>query len=238
MRTFWISLLATTLFPCVVSARVVEFSAGAKATVGANLWSQPDATPAIDIGFTKARGGLGAGGGVWAEARFVRYLALETDLLFEWDTIWEHQDWWWGRTTTKAKAWNFRLPVLVKGVLPLGATRLSLGIGPEFVFPLSSSAEFVLPTQVITNAGFKVRTRASTMLTMELGVTFELGYGIVLPVQIRAAYNASQPSSWGERVKLYRNGQEVTLPQAFDTFSLLYQNSWDFRLLLGVGYDF
>ncbi len=76
------------------------------------------------------------------------------------------------------------------------------------------------------------------MVTMEAGVTVSLGLGLVLPIQIRAAYNATQPSAWADRVALYKGGKEVTLPSTFDTFSLLYQNSWDFRLLAGLGYEF
>lgn len=219
-------------------ARVVEFSAGVKGTVGGNLWTQPDATPAMEIGFTEARGGVGAGGGVFLEARFIRFLALEMDFLFEWDSIWEHQRWWWGKTTTKAEAVNLRIPLLVKGVLPLGGVRLTLGLGPEFVVPLSSKGELSVPSGVVTNTFFKVRTRTATMITIETGVTISLGLGLVLPIHIRAAYNATQPSAWADRVALFKDGREVAIPTPFDTFSLLYQNSWDFRLLAGLGYEF
>ncbi len=237
-RWRWIAFAAVTLVASASHGRVVEVSAGVKGTVGGNLWTQPDATPASEVGFTEARGGVGAGGGVWAEARFLRFLALELDLLFEWDSLWEHQTWWWGKTTTKAEAVNLRIPVLVKGVLPLGAVRLSLGLGPEFVVPLSSKGELSLPSGIVTRPFFKVRTKTSTMVTMEAGVTVALGLGLVLPIQIRAAYNATQPSAWADRVTLYKNGQVVKIPSTFDTFSLLYQNSWDFRLLAGLGYEF
>lgn len=237
-RWRWIAFTAVTLAASASHARVVEVSAGVKGTVGGNLWTRPDATPASEVGFTEARGGVGAGGGVWAEARFIRFLALELDFLFEWDSLWEHQTWWWGKTTTRAEAVNLRIPVLVKGVLPLGAVRLSLGLGPEFVVPLSSKGELSLPSGIVTRPFFKVRTKTSTMITMEAGVTVALGLGLVLPIQVRAAYNATQPSAWADRVTLYKNGQVVRIPSTFDTFSLLYQNSWDFRLLAGLGYEF
>ncbi len=237
-RWTWIALAAVMFAALSAQGRIVEVSAGVKGTVGGNLWTRPDATPASEVGFTEARGGVGAGGGVYAEARFIRFLALELDLLFEWDSLWEHQNWWWGKTTTKAEAVNLRIPLLVKGVLPLGAVRLSLGLGPEFVVPLSSRGELSLPTGVVTSPLFKVHTKTSTMITMDLGVTVALGWGLVLPINLRAAYNATQPSAWADRVTLYKNGQVVKVPSTFDSFSLLYQNSWDFRLLAGVGYEF
>ncbi len=237
-RWTWIATTAVMLAAVPAHARIVEVSAGVKGTVGGNLWTEPDAAPASEIGFTEARGGVGAGGGLYAEARFIRFLALELDVLFEWDSLWEHQTWWWGKTTTKAEAVNLRIPMLVKGVLPLDGVRLSLGIGPEFVIPLASRGEISVPSGVVTSPFFRVRTRTSTMVTMEAGVTVSLGLGLVLPIQIRAAYNATQPSAWADRVALYKGGKEVTLPSTFDTFSLLYQNSWDFRLLAGLGYEF
>lgn len=236
--TFPVVFLAMMLATPTVHARVVSVVAGVKGTVGGNLWTKPDATPAMEIGFTEPRGGVGAGGGVFVEARFIEFLALEMDLLFEWDSLWEHQRWWWGQTTTKAEAVNLRIPLLVKGVLPLGVVRLSLGLGPEFVLPLTSKGELRVPSGVVTNSFFTVRTKTSTMITLETGVSISLGLGFVVPIHVRAAYNVTQPQAWSDRVTLYRDGQKVTIPTPFDTFSLLYQNSWDFRLLAGLGYEF
>lgn len=240
-RSRWMGVVAAVLVLAAArpaAARVVQGTVGVKGSAGGNLWTQPDATPAADVGFTRPRGGVGAGGGLFAEVRFIEFIAAEMDLLFEWDSLWEHQDWWWGTTTTRAETVNLRIPLLVKGVLPLGGVRLSLGIGPEFVVPLSSKGKLSTPAGVITNAGFRVRTKTSTMVTMEAGVTIALGLHLVLPIQIRAAYNATQPSNWADRVTLYRNGQVVQVPAAFDAFGLLAQNSWDFRLLVGLGYEF
>jgi hypothetical protein len=169
------------------------------------------------------------GGGVFVEGRFFQFVALEMDLIYEWDAIWETQD--FGgllKTKTKAITHNLRIPLLVKGVLPLPLVRLSLGIGPEFVVPVGSTAE----TSAALKTQFKVKTKTSTMLAMDLGVVVNPFAGLLIPLDIRASYNLTQPKSYKDRVEIKTSGAAV------ESITILYQNTWDFRLLLGVGYEF
>jgi len=231
-ETVWTSALALLLVAtwAVPAPAAIEISAGIKGMGGVNVWTKPSSTPAgVSIAFTKTRAGYGTGGGLFAQAAFLKYLAAEFDILLEYDALWEDQDWGGASTRTRANTTNLRLPLLVKGILPLPGLSLSFGIGPEFVIPVSKSASLSVPANVTNVFKFKVRTKTSVMLTMDLGADIDLPLGLFLPVSIRASYNMTQPSKWGDR---------VANDSAAQIWSLLYQNSWDFRILVGLGYKF
>ena len=67
------------------------------------------------------------------------HLGLEIDLIFEHNSMWydiEYSDASGrviGNLRYKLKFGDVRIPILIKGVLDTGSTRISLGIGPEFV---------------------------------------------------------------------------------------------------------
>lgn len=214
--------------------RIVEFSFGAKMTVGGNIWTHPsDTPPDTDIGFSETRGGWGIGGGVSGEIIFVKYIGLMTEFLFEKNYLWEndtiYKNGYEIDFTPKASAVFLRIPILIRGYLPLPGIRLSIGLGPEFVVPLSSSATLEKARTVITPKDmFKVKTKTSTMLTMDFGMAIHIWNGLIVPINIRGSYNLTQPKSWLDRVDLHPGNEG---------FTLLYQNSWDLRLLLGLGYN-
>lgn len=242
MKRF-LGVLVLVLFvsPSTADAGIVDVSIGAKATVGGNLWTAPSNTPAgMDIGFTELRGGVGAGGGIYVEARFIEYIGIELDLFIEWNRIWEEQTWYfpWGSvmTTTKPTTVDLRIPLLVKGVLPLPGVRLGLAVGPEFIVPLETRS--VVDTPAGTTFDFKVESNFRTLVTFGLNIVVELPYGLELPIDLRASYNPMQPSKWEDRATLTMNGQPAKLGQTINGLTLRYENSWDIRLLLGLGYEF
>ncbi|MBL6975630.1 MAG: hypothetical protein ISR64_07870 [Deltaproteobacteria bacterium] len=64
--------------------KIVDVAIGVKAAAGGNLWTEPSNTPPLqEIGFTKLRRGAGAGCGPYVEVRFIKYIGIELDLLFE-----------------------------------------------------------------------------------------------------------------------------------------------------------
>jgi len=227
---------------------VFQFSFGACATGGGNLWTKPSSTPPIlsghDVYFAGTRGGGSAGGGFWFSFRFFEYLELEVDFLFEWSILKEHHTHPTGpkypdlSVNMTATNVNFRLPLLVKGVLPLHKVQLSLGLGPEFVIPVSTSSAvdadppsgsiFSPPPSDYVPVRFT--SSAATMLTMALGVTVEITPHLVLPIALRASYSFTQPEDYSDRVELY------TMNNTVHQVSIIAVNSWDFRVLLGIGY--
>lgn len=213
----------------------VDLLVGAKGTVGGNVWTEPTtnssyidiAMASNDLGFSRTRGGYGVGGGLWLEARFVRFVALEVDLLYEQDRVWENDDFSGAKAKFTAVAHNLRIPVLVKGVLPLPSVRIAFGLGPEFVVPLDTSGE---ESPDWPNIHFTAKGKTSTMLTFGFSFVFSLPFNLVLPLDLRAAKNLTQPSAYDDRVA-------ASLANNVFTAEMTYQNSWDFRLLLGLGYE-
>ena len=223
--------------------KYVNLAFGVAMTAGGNVWTHPDiggsslaqAADAADVGFSHLRGGAGAGAGIQVVARFIRFIELEMDLLYEWDTLYEeitdYSNYGAVKKRGTATTHNLRIPLLVKGVLPLKGVRLALGLGPEFVVPLASKAETTtLSAPVGVKAGdyLTLRTKTSTMLTMSLDIVPELGYHLLLPIQLRAAWNGTQPAGYLDRVDVNAGTGSA---------SVLAQNTWDFRLLVGLAYE-
>jgi hypothetical protein len=218
------------------TARADVFSAtvGAKAFAGGNLWTTPSNIPDgySGIGFAGDGGGVGYGGGVYVEGRLLRFVGAEIGLTYD-SSVLERNvtDTGTGsKVNEKVTTPSWRLPLLAKAILPLPLGRLSLGIGPEFVFAGTSSTSLSVtsgPGTGTSSNALKANTTNSTMLTTDLGLTLELPLSLELPIDLRASKNLSQASDWGQRVDVSANGYTVN-----------GQNSWDFRLSVGIGYRF
>lgn len=227
---------------------VVDLEFGLKGMGGYNHWTKPADGPYDlanqDVAFSNTRGGYGAGGGLYVQLRFFRYLGLEIDLLFEDDLLWEHpladHDW-----QITARRVNLRIPMMIQGVLPLPGVRLALGIGPEFVVPLSHWTQQSDAPSSMREFQFKSDSTTTTRLTFGLNITVKLWRGIMLPIDLRASYDPAQPSDWQDRVGVPPScaaGQAVACARdLYDPavgFRLHQRNTWDFRMLIGLGFDF
>jgi len=174
------------------------------------------------------------GGGLYVEGRVLRYLGLELGITYD-SSVLERNVTISGtgsKVTEKITTPSWRLPVLVKAILPVPSGRLSLGIGPEFVFAGTSSTSLSVtsgPGTGTSSNALSASTTNSTMLTSDLGLTLELPFSLELPIDLRASKNLSQQSDWEQR---------VAVSAANGTYSVNAQNSWDFRLSVGIGYRF
>jgi hypothetical protein len=196
------------------------------------------------------------------ELRFVRYLGLEVGLsitrhkLIE-DTEWTYTEVNQGtgvteRFSTKSDqtlVWtSFHIPVIVKGILPVGdAVRLSLGIGPEFSIGSYASATFKQKgPDPLKGARAKFQdlnasSQTDTYLALQFGVDINAG-PFRVPIDLRWAYNLSQPDSYYDRVEY---GPAGTLPwETGDpthhpaTGTIKARNSMYLQLLVGVAFDY
>jgi len=164
----------------------------------------------------------------------LRYLGLELGITYD-SSVLERNVTISGtgsKVTEKITTPSWRLPVLVKAILPVPSGRLSLGIGPEFVFAGTSSTSLSVtsgPGTGTSSNALSASTTNSTMLTSDLGLTLELPFSLELPIDLRASKNLSQQSDWEQR---------VAVSAANGTYSVNAQNSWDFRLSVGIGYRF
>jgi hypothetical protein len=239
--------VAGLLHAASASAQLVDTSAGVKGFLGGNVYSTPSNPPlkatgvAEDgLGFTANGGGFGWGGGVYVEARLIKFIGLEIDGIYDKSQL--YRDVTYNnvvKVREKVTSTNLRIPLLAKGILPVPFGRLSIFLGPEFIVPLSASASNEITTgeQLLAannaaevKAAIKAKTAGSTMLTMGLGLTIELPASLELPIELRASKNMSQPDNWNERV--------VDVTSQPQSYRVIAQNSWDFRLGLGLGYKF
>ena len=244
-------LLISQLIPCEARAEDdtdlqkedVNLRFGAKGTVTGLLWSQPDnAPPFSDAFWADNQFYYGGGIGLFVEANAFEYLGLEIDLLFEVNSL-----------TFNYTINNFeydyytnfdqlRIPILVKGVLPLGASvEMSLGIGPEFVVGLNAGVEtdrrnnLVLPglnqqADDLLAAMYDADTQGGTFFDINLGIAIK-AWKLVFPIDLRAAFNLSQPADFDERVTL---GIDAARGTATGTVKAI--ESMHFAVLVGIAY--
>jgi len=67
--------------------------------------------------------------------------------------------------------------------------------------------------------------------SLSVGLALELPANLELPIELRASKNLSQDSDWASRV------DAPNLPVLFP-YTVAGQNTWDFRLGVGLGYRF
>lgn len=225
----------------VADAQVVQVSAGAKGFAGGNLWTTPSSRPWSyeGLGFAGNAGGFGFGAGAYVEARFIKFLGLEIDAIYDSSSL--YRDVTYSslvKVREKVTTSGMRVPLLAKGILPVPFGRLSLFVGPEFVFATSPSGSIEITTgaqymtaadQARTQSFIHGKAVSSTMFTMGLGIAVELPASLEIPIELRASKNMSQPDAWMDRVDI--------APPAPD-YTVRAQSSWDFRLGLGLGYRF
>lgn len=218
----------------------VEGTVGAKGFLGGNLFSTPSELPSgyDGIGFAGNAGGMGWGAGIYGEARFIKFLGLELGLTYDSSRLMRNVDLNVNGTLLKVREQvdtkSMRIPILVKGILPIPFGRIAAFLGPELVRPSSVSAS----NEITNNSNAQLATKinaiekSSTMLTMGMGLTIELPAKLELPIELRASKNMSQDAEWGKRVDLVFQGNNLM------SYSVRSQNSWDFRLGVGLGYRF
>jgi hypothetical protein len=209
------------------------------------LWTTPDnVDPGYDaLGFAGSGGGFGWGVAAYYEARIAQYLGLELDFgydhsVLQRDLTYKVNDVPF-KVNEKVSASRTRWGLLVKGILPVSWGRVWLGLGPELV-----SAGSVDGTVEVTEgnpneqlrkgieSSITAKKKRSTLLLMGFGLSIDLGEQLEIPVELRAARNLTQPSDWKDR---------VDTTHLYDTkprYEVTVQNSWDFRLVTGLGYRF
>jgi hypothetical protein len=233
------------------SAKSVEGSIGLKLAVGHNIWTEPsDIPPGHDgaYAFAGAAGGLGYGFGLYGELRFARVFGIEIGVAYDKSTI-SHPiaDTYGGppipfEGIEKFTVSSLRIPFIVKGIVPLPFGRLSVGVGPEIITPLSADGNFEF-TGGLEDIAMRydagrilgrvwrasiVQPARSLLLTTDLGLAIALPGSLEIPIDLRASKNLSQSSVWEDRLTYDSAGHLVTAARI----------SWDLRFLTGLGVRF
>ena len=230
---------AALVLPGLAQAKlkIFEGSAGGLFVAGGNVWTKPDTPGYIvlddSIPFADTAGGYGVGGGLMFEARFIKFIGLEFDVLFE------HNDQWYSIEVNGGVAeaefhiqyLNVRLPILVKAVIPTGIVRVSIGIGPEFVFSRKDRTEVKDKKNNITNIqelrdAFHSKEQDDVYICTHLGFAFTV-WKLSIPLNIRFSYNLTQPKGYEKRLGIVGVSETLTASETMDI-----------SLMLGLAYDF
>jgi hypothetical protein len=242
MRLFAGLLLAALLLaPQVAAGKVPEpvfaGSGGALFTVGGDLWTEPDAPFNLDhVPFGDMSGGYGVGGGLFFEARFIKYIGLELDLLFEGNRMWYDIELSSGPSTAEfrfnLKYTAIRIPILVKGVFETESMRVSLGLGPEFVFTrgdrfeIEELSDWGADLTALENQ-YETVSQNDVFLCVAVGFAFKVKM-LSIPLNIRYSHNFSQPDGYQDRM-----GDLMAAERRYTA-----SHSMDLRIQLGLAYDF
>lgn len=233
--------------------RPVRVLIGFKVGGGGELWTAPDdavlgTDPVTGAEFSlplfdETRAGFMYGGGLFVEGIFYEHFGVEVGFHFLQHTLLEEIDWTFTEqrgqeiTTFESKSkqelsWlGFHLPILFKGIVKSGKTRVSLGVGPEFEFTMGSSASFEItkgeqstdPNDGTfplsdcydgklrlagTRCEFQrvgVKEENSVYLTVVFGIEITADEHWIVPIDIHWSYNFSQDKKYTERVVIDPN---------------------------------
>lgn len=217
-------------------------SAGLKGSIGGNYLTDPANVPphdsSISLVYEDGAGGLGGGGGLYTEFRILRgHLGLEFDVLFEGNKNWSSIEYSGAVDTDWIYRFNtVRLPLLLEGSLEGETTRVSLGLGPEFVVGTKAStdievtdgAQYVEPgTLDQPRNNFKARKQTDTFLCVGLGLAFKV-WQLAITLDLRYAYNLTQAKDYMER---------MSYSDDYQSMNVVASSTMDMRLLLGIAYE-
>lgn len=220
------------------SADIADLSLGAKGFAGGSVFTTPTNIPANygGLGFAGNAGGFSYGGGLYFEARFIKFVGLELDLVYDKSSI--HRKVTYNDVADineRVDITSLRVPILAKGSLPTPFGRLFVLAGLEMVQSQSAdpSIDITRGESLIANpAEVKTFIHAKksnwTNFVAGLGLTIDLPASLELPIELRAAKNLGQASDWKDRVEFTSSS----------SYTVDAQTSWDFRLGVGLGYQF
>jgi hypothetical protein len=238
-------MLLTALLMTAQTARADfswELRAGAKGSFTGNLYYEPEnALPNTEIIWGDTQFYIGGGGGLFVELVLLKYIGLEVDVLYEANSLTFKEDYGGFEYDYNTRFKQIRIPVLVKGVLPMGNAELSLGVGPEFVFGLDAGVDFdyhtaLTPAQKVAadqtlNALYDAQKASDTFMDVDFGVTIK-AWKLVIPISLRVGFNLTQPADYEDRVDLTIAGTSIT------NAKVKAIESYHFTLMAGVGYVF
>lgn len=228
----------------------VVMTVGLKGAVGGNHMNAQD-SPAgddeiqyFDDGGAPFEGdvvGSGGGGGIFGEVRFWReHLGIELDLLLDMNRA--------RCTVAQTSSVDvdyiltysmLRVPLLLKAAFQSGATRIGVGIGPEFRLGLTATPAL----EVVNGDNFQWerqleawKSQYSAQKHNDVAIAWDVAFAFSIQhweitVDLRVAHVLTYPETFEERVDMQGDRREPIV-------SVLSTHSMDGRVLLGVAYSF
>lgn len=217
--------------PRVVRADVVEVGVGALGGAGIVGLGKPSGASSTTAEVAAYPGFFGSavGAGASVDVRFFGFVGIEADFLA---TFTEKAS---GDLTVSGTRYEIfvgqpavHLPLLAKGILPLGAFRPFAAVGPEIVLPGTSSAE-VTPLGL----GTTIASRADrySYVTVALGVEISLPIPTVdlrVPIALRGSFNPGTSDAIDDR-------RDLSLGSGGAVSRVTYRTEWQYQGVLTVG---
>jgi hypothetical protein len=215
-------------------------SVGIKGGPSGNYLLRPQNVPASTgvLPFEDGAGGWGTAMGMYFEFRAIdEHLGLELDVIFGNSKTWSEitynnlveTRWLYNTKTT-------RIPLLLEGHFGGRATRVSLGVGPEWV--TGKTADFAVEvTDGEEYLGSDVEAQWSDALSAipqkHTHFVSNIGFGFLfwemaVNLDFRYSYNMGQESDYLDRIAI--NGSSIEGVKA--------STSMDLHIMLGLSYDF
>ncbi len=202
-----------------------------------------DSIPGISLPYEKGAGGLGGGFGFFLDFQILKkHLSLEADLFFDNAKIWSTITWndvlevdYITRYST------LRVPILLKGSLVRGPTRVSLGVGPEFVIGRKARADIEVvdgqeywndAAQEQADENFNAKSRSDVFFCVDLGMGIDI-WKLLLTLDLRLSFNPGLPEDYEDRMEINASS-EPNQSEFINTAS----HSLDLHILLGLAYPF
>ena len=165
--------------------------------------------------------GVGGGGGLFIEPRFLNIIGLEIGFLYEASQGSGDLDFTTnGRTisdTVIISSTDLVIPIHVKAALPMAPTvSFLLGIGADIAIPLDQKVE----SDVFSNLDVKAR-EMTTYLGFQLGVEIDLKV-IRIPIEFRGRWNGNHADDLSTRMDA-------------ESGKLLYIPDWELQGMLYIG---
>lgn len=193
---------------------IVWLDVGAKGAVGGQYYTEPDGIDRGAVPFDDGAGGIGGGGGIFFETRFLgQHLGLEFDLLVESNKTWCNVN----DTDYVLRYTTMRLPILLKGHIVKDTSRIGFGLGPEFIPGLSAESELVGAVK-----------RNDVALAWEFAMAFMVKK-VAITFDVRFAYHFTFPKSWDER----HSNTAASIWGSYEAGHTI-----DMHFLLGAAYQF
>jgi hypothetical protein len=219
-----------------------ELRVGAKGAFTGNLFYEPEsAPPNTEIIWGDTQFYIGGGGGFFVELNLLKFLGFEVDVLYEANALTFKEDYGGFEYDYNTRYQQIRIPVLVKGVLPMGNAELSLGLGPEFVIGLGAGVDFDYHTAMTPaqkqaadqtlHALYDAEEASDTFLDVDFGVNIKV-WKLFIPISLRVGFNLTQPSDYEDRVDLTISGTSIINARVKAI------ESYHFTLMAGAGYVF
>ena len=215
--------------------KIVDFEVGATGVLTGSLWNQPQNIPNYsNLPYDSTQAFLGGGGGVYFRAKFIEYIGLEIDFLYEnngfQENVTVNGTGGSGKYENSVRYKQWRIPVLLMGIVPSKYLDFSIMTGPEFCNASDGSINLTNLRNMEENSlnsiekGLKIKPQSDKYWLTGLNFTFKANR-VRIPFQLRWSYNLTKSDDYQELVD-FQGNNSMTLKASEDHL---------FSVMLGLG---